>query len=292
MPTTHFIRYRLYWVLLIWDLAWVGWGIATGAYQLANVVAGATTVLALLLLEWRFPLERRWRMTARHLLRRDLWFIAVNALVILAINYGLVALSIAVATPTDGYLTSTPIVFQVVVGLLVFEALQYTTHRLMHADRGVVTRFLWRSHAIHHLPQQLYVVMHAVFHPINAVVVRIVVQLTPLWLLGYDPAAVFVMGSLIGLHGTISHLNLDLRMGFMNYLFVGPELHRFHHSAVSAEAVNYGAALSIFDQLFGTFRYTPGKQPTSLGLAERDGYPGQHDPLAAFAYPVNPTATR
>ncbi len=286
---TSFIRRDLYWVLLAWDLAWVAWGLATGSFQLANAIAGGTMVATLLVLEWRFPLERRWRMTKRHLLRRDIWFIGVNGLVIAALNFGLVGLSIAVAAPIEGYLTGKPIVVQVVTGLLVFELLQYTIHRFMHLDGNAVLKFLWRSHAIHHLPQQLYVVMHAVFHPFNAIVVRLAVQLTPLWILGYDPTAVFIMGSIIGLHGTISHLNLDLRMGFMNYVFVGPELHRYHHSAVSAEAVNYGATLSIFDQLLGTFRYTPGRDPASLGLDARDGYPGQHQPLDAFAFPFGRT---
>lgn len=215
---TTFIRHGLYWALLAWDSAWVAWGFLNDAYQIANVIAGGTTVIALLLLEWRYPLERRWRMTARHLFRRDVWFIGVNGLIVTALNFGLVALSIAIASPIEGYLSGTPILLQVVIGLLVFEFLQYTIHRFMHMGGNAVLEFFWRSHAIHHLPQQLYVVMHAVFHPLNAVVVRLVVQLTPLWLLGYDPAAVFVMGSLIGLHGTISHLNLDLRMGFMNYL--------------------------------------------------------------------------
>ena len=284
-----FIRQVLYACLLAWDFAWIGWGLASGSYQIANAIAGTTMVATLLVLEWRYPLAQRWRMTARHLFRRDIIFIAANGMIIVALNFGLVGLGIAIAAPIPGLLTGAPIALQVAIGLVVFESLQYSIHRFMHLDGNAITRFLWRSHAIHHLPQQLYVVMHAVFHPLNAIVVRIAVQLTPLWVLGYDPAAVFVMGSIIGLHGTISHLNLDLRMGFMNYLFVGPELHRFHHRANSAEAVNYGATLSIFDRAFGTFRYLPGEHPASLGLDQDDGYPSQHAPAAAFVFPFKPS---
>ena len=178
-----------------------------------------------------------------------------------------------------------PLWIQVIVGLLVFEALQYTIHRAMHRADGPLSRFFWRSHAIHHLPQQLYVVMHAVFHPINAIVVRVLVQLLPIWLLGFDAVAVFIYGSIIGFHGTVSHLNVDMRIGWLNFLFVGPELHRYHHSSRTADAVNYGAAISVFDLMFGTFRYTPGQHPASLGLYENEGYPAQHAPMQAMLFP-------
>ena len=129
--------------------------------------------------------------------------------------------------------------------------------------------------------------MHAVFHPFNAIPIRYLTQILPIWVLGYDPEAVFAFGSVIALHGTISHLNLDLRMGWLNYLFVGPELHRYHHSANGHEAQNYGGTLSIFDSLFGTLLYRPGTPPAQLGLSEDDGYPGQHDPLTSVLFPLS-----
>ena len=78
---------------------------------------------------------------------------------------------------------------------------------------------------VHHLPQQLYVIMHAVFHPVNAVIVRVFVQLLPLWVLGYDAYSALIYPSIIGLNGAFSHFNVDMRMGAMNHLFIGPELH-------------------------------------------------------------------
>ena len=94
-----------------------------------------------------------------------------------------------------------------------------------------------------------------------------------------------IYGSIIGLHATASHLNVDMRLGPFNYLFIGPELQRYHHSAKAAAAVNYGSAISLFDLAFGTFRYTPHEQPESLGLYQADGYPGQHAPMEAFLFP-------
>jgi sterol desaturase/sphingolipid hydroxylase (fatty acid hydroxylase superfamily) len=283
-----FIRQGLYPLLWIWVIAGITYGlIYPETLQTVLAVKAVGMVGLLLILEWRFPYDDRWRMTWRHLVRRDLIFIAINGATIALLSYGMVALAIDLSADSASLITGQPLWLQVIVGLVVFEALQYTLHRYMHQSRGPLTHFLWRTHAIHHLPQQLYVVMHAVFHPFNAVLVRIGTQLLPLWLLGYDPLAVFVFGSIIAFHGTVSHLNLDMRMGWMNYLFVGPELHRYHHSASSHEAQNYGATLSIFDLCFSTFLYRPGVPPLHLGLSDQDGYPGQHDPLAATLFPFS-----
>ena len=289
----YFIRHYLYPLLLLWVVIWTTWGFFNPQQlQFALLMKSATMVPLLMWLEWRYPLSPNWGMTWQFLTRRDLVFIAVNGLTFAAINYGLVFIAIDISASNSGPLTGQPIILQLVIALLVFETLQYSVHRLMHSDNTPFSRFLWRSHAIHHLPQQLYVIMHAVFHPVNAVIVRLGVQVLPLWLLGYEPMVVFIMGSIIGLHGLISHLNLDLRLGRMNYVFVGPELHRFHHSAKAAEAVNFAAALSFFDLLFGTFRYTPDEQPKSLGLRVEDGYPQQVDPIRALVFPFKPTPTR
>ncbi|MEZ5595653.1 MAG: sterol desaturase family protein [Pseudomonadales bacterium] len=282
---TTFARYCLYPLLWLWTLACIG--VAAGrpeAMEGIVAVKGAGTVGVLLLFEWLTPLDARWGMTLRHVLRRDLPMAVVNGAFLAGTNYGLLAMSVAVAATGDGLLAGQPLLLQIVLGLVAFEALQYTLHRAMHGGGTAVTRFLWRTHAIHHLPQQLYPVMHAVFHPVNALLVRIAVQLTPIWLFGFEPFAVFVTGSIVALHGTVSHLNVDMRMGWLNYVFVGPELHRLHHAAATPAARNFAAALSVFDLLFGTFQL-PREQPAALGLRTEDGYPGQHAPLALLAFP-------
>lgn len=70
-------------------------------------------------------------------------------------------------------------------------------------------------------------------------------------------------------------------------MFVGPELHRYHHSAKSNEAVNYGATLVALDLLARTFLYRPGVAPADLGLKEENGYPAQHNPWRAFMLPFS-----
>jgi sterol desaturase/sphingolipid hydroxylase (fatty acid hydroxylase superfamily) len=173
----------------------------------------------------------------------------------------------------------------VITALLVFEALNYAMHRAMHEMKGPVGRFLWLSHAAHHLPPRLYLIMHAVFHPINAVFIQTFAIILPIWLMGYDQKAVTMFMMINGLHGLISHFNVDVRLGWFNYIFVGPETHRYHHSADVKEAKNYGNTLTIFDILFGTFVYKPGKPPAELGVDANAGFPSYDKTLSVLAMP-------
>lgn len=127
-------------------------------------------------------------------------------------------------------------------------------------------------HLAHHLPQQVYVLMHAVAHPINMLVVRGITTL-PLYYLGFSTEVVFVTALVVGLQGLVSHFNVDMRTGWLNYVLVGTELHRYHHSADPNEAKNYGATTPLWDIVFGTFYYRPGQLPDRYGVADPERYP-------------------
>jgi sterol desaturase/sphingolipid hydroxylase (fatty acid hydroxylase superfamily) len=284
----RWVRYGLYpflWCLLLVSFAYAS--LYPEQLVAVQMIKGGVMITLLLACEWLFPYQRRWGMTRELFFRRDLVFLLANGLISRLLATGFAILAVYVAGFSSGPMSGSPLWLQVITGLLVFEALQYPLHRLMHQSRGPLTHFLWRSHAVHHLPAQLYLVMHAVLHPVNSIVTRVLVMIIPVALLGYDQFAVFVFMSIVALHATISHFNVDIRMGKLNYVFVGPELHRYHHSANSHEAVNYSAILPVFDWLFGTFLYRPGMPPAELGLSEADGYPGQVAAGKALLFPFH-----
>jgi sterol desaturase/sphingolipid hydroxylase (fatty acid hydroxylase superfamily) len=286
-------RYGLYpllWAFLIVCFAY-GWQHPNQIQQVL-MIKGVVIVVLLLACEWLFPYEGRWGMNRSLFLKRDLVFLLFNGAISRLLATGFAMLAVYVASFSSGPMSGTPIWLQVIVGLLAFEAMQYPLHRLMHESRGPITHFLWRCHAIHHLPRQLYLVMHVVLHPFNAIFTRVIVMILPVALLGYDSFAVFIFMSIISLHGTISHFNVDIRLGPFNYLFVGPELHRYHHSANTHEVVNYAGTLAFFDLLSGTFLYHPGSPPEELGLSEEDGYPGQVQAGKALLFPFVPGEVR
>lgn len=280
--------------LVRWGLYPLLWAMMLGSFHLiwrsgidpARIFAASsvTTLLLCLLIEWRFPYEKRWAMNWSTFWA-DLKFAALNGLSIGALNFLLGVFAISTSGNLTGPAHFWPVPLQLACCLLVFEALNYGVHRAMHELPGRFGEWLWEVHIAHHLPPRLYLVMHAVFHPINGLLIRGLVIVLPIWAMGYRQEVVTMFAMINALHGLISHFNVDMRMGWANYLFVGPELHRYHHSARPEEGKNYGATLSIFDQMFGTFVYRPGVPPQDLGVTPDMGLPEYEKTGAVLALP-------
>jgi sterol desaturase/sphingolipid hydroxylase (fatty acid hydroxylase superfamily) len=224
----------------------------------------------LLALEFAFPARTRWRMTWRSFVR-DLKYMALNGGAAALLKIGVVAVAIDASQFNLGLLTGMSVWIEVLAILLTFEFFQYWLHRISHEGKGLIGGWLWRVHAAHHLPNEVYLLMHAVGHPLNVLFIAIV-QL-PLVLLGASGDAMFLFGAVMGLQGLISHFNVDVRAGIFNYVVVGTELHRYHHSDNLSEAKNFGAITPIWDIVFGTFVYRPGILPRHLGVVNAHTYP-------------------
>jgi sterol desaturase/sphingolipid hydroxylase (fatty acid hydroxylase superfamily) len=177
-----------------------------------------------------------------------------------------------------------PLVPAVVLALIIPDFLWYWVHRLSHEGRGRIGRWFWKMHLAHHLPQQVYLLMHGVAHPLNTIIVRAILTV-PLFLLGFSAEALFVANLVVGLQGFVSHFNVDIRAGWVNYVLMGTELHRYHHSADPAEAKNYAAVVTLWDQLFGTFYYRPGVVARRLGVERPEQYPQDRELIKVLALP-------
>ncbi len=275
--------YPLSWVVLLsgFHLIWTTpinprliWGTSIGLL-----------VVLYLFVEWQLPYEKRWAMTLRSFWA-DVKFAAINTGFVSGLSAGLALFTIQISGNLTGPAHGWPPQLQLLACLLIFEAINYTIHRAMHELRGPLGRWLWKTHAAHHLPPRLYLVMHAVFHPINGLIIQSFAIILPIWLMGYRQEVVTMFLMINGMHGVISHFNVDVRMGWLNYIFVGPELHRYHHSARTDESKNYGTTLSIYDVIFGTLVYHPGIPPEDLGVMPEAGLPNYEDTLAVLALPL------
>lgn len=147
------------------------------------------------------------------------------------------------------WLGSMPLYVQLIVVTLLIELGRYWSHRLHHAVKP-----LWWLHAMHHSSKRLYVINNMRFNPINYILnfligVFPVLFLTPSTeaLLGYLALSQPVL--------MLQHANIDLKNGWLNFVFSTNELHRWHHSTDTRKAnSNYGNAIVLWDQIFGTFR--------------------------------------
>jgi sterol desaturase/sphingolipid hydroxylase (fatty acid hydroxylase superfamily) len=277
------IRYGFYPTMLVINsavmfIAVTRGGVTTGAFGWL----GGFNALTMLMVELLYPMRDEWRMTLRLFVRNLKW----TALTLLTINMVRVLfldVAIHLQSARARVLSPMPIVLEALLMALTFELFQYWFHRWSHEGKGVVGAWLWKVHVAHHLPKEVHLLMHPISHPINTVVIQLLLQ-GSFALLGH-PQSIFVFYSLVGLHELFSHFNVDIRAGWLNYLFVGTELHRHHHSARTSEAKNYGTVISLWDLIFGTLRYTPGSAPAALGVAEPSAYPPSEAVLGVLALP-------
>lgn len=280
------VKYGLYPLLVIMMLGYASFELSKPAESFGSDYGYYLLLLVaiLLLAEILHPLRDEWKMTRASFFHRDLPYMVIGGITLMLANYvaGWLILHFGIARGTSH--TGLSLLPSVILAVLIPDLVWYWVHRWSHEERGVLGRYLWRMHAAHHLPQQVYLLMHGVAHPINTFVVRAILSV-PLFLLGFSVESLFVANLIVGLQGFVSHFNVDIRTGWLNYVLMGTELHRYHHSADPREGKNYAAVISLWDLLFGTLYYRSGEAPSRLGIAEPENYPKDREIFRVLALP-------
>jgi sterol desaturase/sphingolipid hydroxylase (fatty acid hydroxylase superfamily) len=138
-----------------------------------------------------------------------------------------------------------------VVGFLLLDLFRYWVHRCKHA-----VPFLWRFHALHHSDPDLDVTTSVRQHPGDYLLGSATLWLAIIMLdipatvgLSYGIAAFAIEA--------IQHGNIRLPRWLESWLqpfLVTTDMHRIHHSVLLEQAnTNFGAMLSVWDRLFGTY---------------------------------------
>jgi sterol desaturase/sphingolipid hydroxylase (fatty acid hydroxylase superfamily) len=140
-----------------------------------------------------------------------------------------------------------------VLGFLLLDLMGYVLHRCEHA-----VPLLWRFHALHHSDPDVDVTTAVRHHPIEYLFDSAVYLFA---LLVLDLPAVVVLSHGLATFATaaLQHGNIRLPERLERWLqpvLVTVDMHRIHHSVVfEQENSNYGAVLSIWDRLFGTYTW-------------------------------------
>ena len=159
-----------------------------------------------------------------------------------------------------------------------YELGSYGLHHLSHHTR------LWRLHSVHHSVRRLHGLNSIRSHPIDFLF-AVATTSGPLLLLGIDErlfAQVTVLGTV---NMWLQHANADLKTGWLDWLFVTPNLHRWHHSRrLHEQQRNLGAILIVWDIVFGTRLAPPDRAPPEdVGPGHAAPYPDTF--LAQLAAP-------
>jgi len=223
-------------------------------------------------LEKKMPYRSQWLPNSKDIKQDASYMILVQLLLPRCIGFLIIILLANVIQNYDAAIATIwphklPVIFQALMMLLVADFLRYWLHRLSHRWKP-----LWKLHEIHHSPKKLYWMNVGRFHPLEKVL-QYIFDALPFIILGVSQEVLALYFVFYAVNGFFQHCNIDLRLGFLNYLISGPELHRWHHSKRIHESDNnFGNNLIIWDVIFST-RYLPNNRSVSdLGVLD-DHYP-------------------
>ena len=206
-----------------------------------------------------------------HQLRVDLSHTFLNKGLVQLLIVSLIGLG-ALDGREPGALSQYPLAVQVLVGLLSAEFGLYWAHRVAHE-----WPWLWRFHAVHHSVRKLWLVNTGRFHFVDSFA-SVIGSTLFLLLSGISMDAIVWVSAITAYIGILTHCNVDMRCGPLNYVFNTPQLHRWHHSTEATIGNNnYGENLTLWDHLFGTFYFRPDDHVSDIGIRERmpAGFLGQ-----------------
>lgn len=214
----------------------------------ASTVVWVAVVVGLVVVEGAAPRQRRWSRPDGQLVN-DLAHTALGSAV--GSRAGVVVADACVAGAAllvpgaSLWPSSWPLALQVALGFIVVDGVRYAQHRLSHR-----VGWLWETHKLHHDAARLIVIKAGRSHLIDRALQALCV--VPVVVAGASVDVVFWCVALSSVIGLVGHANVDASGCFF---FVGPNEHRVHHAKDPALfGANFGASLTIWDRLCGTFR--------------------------------------
>ena len=233
-----------------------------------SAIFGATVIT---FLEIYFPYRKEW-LGKKFDVKNDSIYMVIQVVVPLLLTYIVAFLLVGEMSSIQTSMTAVwphhlPVWSQVILMLFTADLLRYWLHRFSHE-----WTWLWQLHAVHHSPHKVYWLNVGRFHPLEKAL-QFMFDALPFILLGVSEEVLALYLVFYSINGFFQHCNVDIRLGLLNFIISGPELHRWHHSRIPEESnQNYGNNLIVWDLLFGT-RYLPlNKQVGELGLINRN-YP-------------------
>jgi sterol desaturase/sphingolipid hydroxylase (fatty acid hydroxylase superfamily) len=136
---------------------------------------------------------------------------------------------------------------------------------------------LWKFHVVHHSDNNVDVTTGLRHHPIESVL-RGLFFLAGVLVAGAPVYAVMIYQTLLILSTQFTHANIHLPRWLdqsLSYFLVSPAMHKVHHHWQQPYTdSNYGAVLSVWDRMFGTYKKLASSQ-IRYGLDRH--YPNEQD---------------
>lgn len=156
------------------------------------------------------------------------------------------------------HLVDWPVWLELIIALLALDFIaQYGVHYLLHK-----VKWMWRLHIVHHSDTKVDVTTGTRHHPLDFVI-RETFALFAVLIMGM-PIAFYLVYRILSVFFTyFTHANINLgKMDkFISYVFVTPNMHKFHHHwELPWTDTNFGNMFSFWDRIFGTLVYDDTKK--------------------------------
>lgn len=260
-------------------------------FEIASFSIFLFTLIYILILERIIPLKQNWNATKqtiwpdiKHFIFSAAIFDALGKMIALSF---VVFLQKKIFTLND-FWDSVPFLATYIIANLIGEFLPYLYHRVSHIGNtnSYLSTFLWKTHAIHHLPSSLNWFKTNWIHPVN-MLLNTLFKMTPILLLGFSKEIVFLVGITHIVIAYISHANIKTEKSFLDYIVVTPQVHHFHHSKKLEEAKNFSNIFPFWDLLFGTY-YNREGVVEKVGIVESHSidYPKKTEYIKQLTFPI------
>ena len=262
------VRYGAYPMLMLAPLLVLWCLIQSGApLTFAPYVAVAMVVPLILFAERLVPFRGEWNAGLHDYFEDGLFMVTVRVAVPFALGW-LAALALINVVGATGWSLHIwpahwPIVAQLALKVIAGDFLRYWLHRMAHTWTP-----LWRLHEVHHHPGKLYSTNVFRFHPLEKAL-QFFCDTLPFVIAGIGPEVLAYYFVFYATSGLFQHSNVDLRLGWFNFIFSGPEVHRWHHSQKIEESNNnYAHSFVVWDIVFGTYFRPSDRRVGRLGLVD------------------------
>lgn len=213
------------------------------------------------------PSKHRWRHAGKNLL-----FALVNGGLVAGVFAGLTA-AVAAWAADNGYGLAHRLNWtgwlSTLLLLVLFDGWMYLWHRANHA-----VPLLWRFHRMHHSDTNVDVTTASRFHP-GEIFLSSLARMVVVPLLGMSVAHLLLYELVLLPVVQFHHSNVALPERWDRWLrliIVSPNMHRVHHSNWQPETdSNYSSVLSVWDRLFGSFRWRENTRTLAYGLEGWEG---------------------
>lgn len=234
----------------------------TWSGELTNELAAFSLLLCLVglsNLEARFPKIPHSAKQSRQSYRTNISLFVFNNLLMAVCS---VSTLFVVAAKYSGYGPLNEITnpgLKALLAFLAIDLLLYVWHQACHRLDA-----LWMFHRVHHNDPYLNASTAFRLHFVEIFITNALKALL-IVMLGIDKMLVLTIETLVTLCIIFHHTNIGFKYErILGCVMVVPFIHRVHHSTERSEHDrNYGAVLSIWDRLFGTYSEA---EPNALGI--------------------------